>query len=88
MIMNVYAVRDSAVEGFMQPFFSQTHGAAIRSLTEAVNDPKHPFHTGAKYYALYCLGTFDDGNGILRPNDSGAPDFLIDCTQLIQKQIN
>lgn len=83
-MLNVYAVRDSAVEAFLQPFFSPTHGAAIRSLTDAANDPKHPFFTGAKYYSLYHLGTFDDLTGILERNDSPAQ-HIVDVLQLINK---
>jgi hypothetical protein len=87
MILNIYAVRDSAVEAFLQPFFSPTDGAAIRSLTEAVNDPKHPFATGPQYYALYHLGSFDDSNGVLSPLESGGPRFLLDCIQVVIKGV-
>ncbi|QCQ84852.1 nonstructural protein [Blackfly microvirus SF02] len=73
------------MEAFLQPFFSPTHGAAIRSLTEACNDPKHAFFTGAKYYSLYHLGAFDDADGRIYSNDNGPPVFLMDCVQLINK---
>jgi hypothetical protein len=85
MILNMYAVRDSAVEAFLQPFFSPTHGAAIRSLTEAVNDPAHAFHKNAKYYALYHLAGFDDASGVVHPNEALKPEFLIDCLNLLNK---
>lgn len=85
MIMNIYAVRDSAVEAFLQPFFSPTHGAAIRSLTEAVNDKDHQFNKNAKYYSLYYLGAFDDADGVIMHNESKRPDHLIDCIDLLNK---
>lgn len=52
MIIQVFAIRDSQVEAFLQPFFSPTKGAAMRSLSEAVNDPKHDFFKNAKDYSL------------------------------------
>lgn len=82
MILNIYAVRDSAVEAFLQPFFAQTHGAAIRSLTEAAKDKDHPFGKGPQYYALYYLGTFDDSNGIIAGTEARRAEHIIDCTQL------
>jgi hypothetical protein len=85
MILNIYAVRDSAVEAFLQPFFSPTHGAAIRSLTEAANDPKHPFFTGSKYYSLYHIGSFDDSIGQIIPLDPPRAEHIVDCIQLLNK---
>lgn len=85
MILNIYSVRDSAVEAFMQPFFAPTHASAIRSLQEAVNDSQHAFHKQAKYYALYHLGGFDDASGILHPPEAQKPEFLIDCVNLQNK---
>lgn len=63
MKMNIYSVRDNQVEAYLQPFFSPTHGAAIRSLTEVTNDANHTFHKHAADYSLYHIGEFDDGNG-------------------------
>lgn len=83
--MNIYAVRDSAVEAFLQPFFAPTHGSAIRSLTEAVNDKDHLFFKQPKYYSLYHLAAFDDASGVITHNDDKRPHHLIDCTQLVNK---
>lgn len=85
MILSIFSVRDSAVEAFMQPFFSPTRGAAIRSLTEVINDPKHEFHKNAKDYALYYLGTFDDANGVITPPEGVVPVPIIACIDLMNK---
>jgi len=85
MNLNIYSVRDSAVEAFMQPFFAQTHGAAIRSLTEVVNEPKHPFNAGSQYYSLYHIGSFDDTTGQIHPLDPPRAQHLVDCIQLVNK---
>lgn len=82
MIHKVYSVRDAKVEAFLQPFFSPTMGAAIRSLSEAVNDPKHEFSRHAADYSLYALGEFDDSTGYLTPID---PVLVVPCKELINK---
>lgn len=67
MIIKIFAVRDSAVEAFLQPFFSPTLGSAIRSITEVVNDPQHTFAKNPTDYALWEIGSFDDASGRLEP---------------------
>lgn len=85
MNIKIFAVRDSAVEAFLQPFFSPTKGAAIRSLTDATNDPKHDFNKNAKYFALYYLGDYDDSTGFVQLPDAGHPVFIVDCIELLNK---
>lgn len=64
MKLGVFAVYDRAAEAFMQPFYAQTIGSAIRSFTDAVNGDggiaKHP-----EDYMLSQLGEFDDNSGEL-----------------------
>lgn len=82
MILKIFSVFDSAVSAYLQPFFSPTTGAAIRSLTEACNDPKHEFYKHAKDYTLHLLGDYDDASGVIT---SGPPLHIISCVELIQK---
>lgn len=63
MILNVYSVYDSAAECYMQPFFLQSKGQAIRSFTDAVNDPSHGFSKYPDDYTLFELGSYDDSKG-------------------------
>lgn len=62
MITVICAVKDSATQAFMQPFFVAHTGLATRSFIDAVNDPskgndisRHPADMD-----LYHIGTFDD----------------------------
>lgn len=62
----VCAVRDSAMEAFLRPFFVPTTNMAARSFVDEVNRNaednamyKHPDD-----YTLYCLGEFDEETGI------------------------
>lgn len=82
MIIKIFSVRDNAVEAFLQPFFSPTSAAALRSLKEAVNDPKHDFHKHSADYALWDLGQFDDSTGMLAYSP-GGPVRLISCIDLL-----
>lgn len=71
MIIKLFSVRDSAVGAYLQPFFSPSSPAALRSLKDAVNDPKHDFHKHAADYALFELGEFDDATGMLAYSPEG-----------------
>ena len=59
MILHMFTVYDSKAEAFLQPFFSQSRGTAIRSFSEAANDEKHQFHRHAGDFTLFELGEFD-----------------------------
>lgn len=70
MIMNVYSVYDNAAEAYLQPFFTNTKGTAIRSWTELVNDKEHQFGKYPSDYVLFELGTYDDTTGALVSHDA------------------
>lgn len=57
------AVFDSAVGAFMQPFWAQSEGSAVRGFGDAVNDPKLEFGKHPQDYTLFALATFDDQTG-------------------------
>lgn len=67
MKLKIYAVYDSKIEAFNQPFYSRTRGEALRSWTDAVNRDTDPsgtnnfkLHSGD--YSLFELGEFDDSS--------------------------
>lgn len=63
MKLLMFSVYDAAVGAYLQPFFCRSVGEAIRSFSEACNDPKTGFHKNASDYCLFHLGDFDDGGG-------------------------
>lgn len=67
MKLNVYAVLDNAAGAFLPPFFMHNHAVAIRAFAQAVNDSDHQFSKSSNDYCLYCIGSFDDVNGVLIP---------------------
>jgi len=65
MKIMAYSVFDKAVDSFLPPFFVPAKGAAIRSFTDALRDPQHPFAKHHEDYVLYEVGVFDDQSGLL-----------------------
>ncbi len=63
MKLKVFSVYDSKAEAFIQPFYSQTTGTAVRSFEQAVQDPTHEFRKFAGDYTLFELGEFDQSTG-------------------------
>jgi hypothetical protein len=65
MIHKIVSVYDVKAECFAQPVFVQSHGAAVRSFGDAVNEPSKE-NNFAKYpqdFTLFALGEFDDATG-------------------------
>lgn len=63
MRLVVFTIYDRAVNGYLPPWYARSKGEAIRSFTEAVNDPTKNFGKYATDYALCELGEFDDNSG-------------------------
>jgi len=63
MLTQIFSVYDSKAEAYMQPFFFQGKGQAVRSFSDLVNDNstlcgKHP-----QDFTLFHIGEFDDATG-------------------------
>lgn len=63
MKLNVYTIYDSKAEAYLRPFFAPTKGLAIRSVSDAVNNPQENLHKYAADYTLFEVGIFDDSTG-------------------------
>lgn len=70
MIMHVFAVFDKQIGAFLPPFHCRSKGEAIRSFTEAVNDPGKTFGKYAIDYSLVSLGQWDDNTGLFTGGDA------------------
>ena len=58
MILKLYSVRDKLV-GFTGPIAMKDDKVAIRWFEAFCAQKKQQEYTEAKYYDLYCIGTFD-----------------------------
>lgn len=79
MIMYGFSVFDGAVGAYLPMFFARSKGEAVRSFTSAVQDSAHQFGKHKGDYALYLIGSFDDGSGIF---DSDAPQRVISAVEV------
>lgn len=57
--MQTFAVYDSKMNAYLQPFFATAPGVAIRHFTAAAMDPTHNFHQFAGDFTLFQLGEWD-----------------------------
>lgn len=67
MTLLVFAVYDQRVKAYMQPFFAQSKGSAMRSFIDCVNDPNHPLGKTYGDFVLFELGAWSDTSGIFEP---------------------
>lgn len=58
MIVKLYSVRDKLI-GFNPPIGFKDDKVAIRWFEAFCKQKKEQEYTEAKYYDLYCIGTFD-----------------------------
>lgn len=85
MKIQIVSVRDSAADAFMNPFFVQTTGMAIRSFRDEVN--RHAegniiaSHPGD--FELFHLGDFDQTSGLFQLFE--RPVMLIRAKDCVEK---
>lgn len=70
MMMKMFTVYDQKAEAYLQPFFANSKGVAIRMFAEAVNSQDHQFAKYPADFTLFEIGSFDDGTAL---TESFAP---------------
>lgn len=60
----VVAIKDSALNAFMQPVFTPSVGLAQRSFADEVNNRESPMSRHPEDYSLYQLGSWTDVTGL------------------------
>lgn len=63
MILKVFAVLDTKVAAYMQPFFMRTTGEAVRAFSESVNDKSTMFYKNPADFTLFHLSDYNDMTG-------------------------
>jgi hypothetical protein len=63
MVKKMFSVFDEKSDAFLQPFFLDTIGQAVRAITDCVIDSNHQFSRHPSDYTLFLLGEFDDATG-------------------------
>lgn len=84
MQMKVFAIFDSKAEVYTKPFYALSVGEALRSFTDAVNEPASPYNKHPADYTLFAIGVYDDGNAQL----DGCPHINLGCAiEMIEQPI-
>lgn len=65
MIHQVFSIRDSKADAWLQPFFSPNQATAMRSMREHLSDPSQHLAKHAEDFNLFVVGSYDDGDGTL-----------------------
>jgi len=66
MKLYIYSIKDTKI-GFMNPFYLQNDGVAIREFTNGANDnQKNAINTNPEDKELWGLGTYDDQTGEIK----------------------
>lgn len=58
-----FAVYDTKMQAFLQPFFCANVPVAIRAFSAAVNDPETNLYRWPTDYTLFQVGLYDDSTG-------------------------
>jgi hypothetical protein len=82
MKLGIFSVFDDAIKAFNAPMFMRHRGEAIRSFTQAANDPASNLMKFSKDYHLYCLGEFDDTTGTFFPLD--PPERVVSGLEVVE----
>lgn len=81
MIKLIYAIHDSAVKAYMNPFMVKAEGEAVRAFQQAVNDQTTQMSQSPEHFKLFELGTFDERRGEYKTYE---PVFVIDALALVE----
>lgn len=81
-VVQVYSVLDKAVGAFLPPFYSRAAGEAVRSFSDAVNDPAHQFNKHMLDYELCRLGSFDDVSGVF---SGSGPERVVSALECVYR---
>lgn len=82
MKKNVYAVRDSAVEIYGNPFIAINHTSAVRDFDHACRDPQSQMSVFPSDFSLWHIGTYNDDSGLI---EACPPVMIRDSISLKQE---
>lgn len=84
MILRAYSVYDNKALQYHSPFFAVNDATAIRSITDAVNDPQTNLSRHPRDFSLFLVGQWDDNSGQFMPLLPLV--HVTDCIALVAEQ--
>lgn len=79
--MKIFALNDSKLGEFGQPFFFAASGQAVRFLQDLARDSKTTVAQHPEDFRLYCLGTYSPSSGRFESLDT--PEYLAKASDLV-----
>lgn len=67
MIKEIFALFDSKAGYFKDPITVHSKGEALRSFSDAANNPESDLHKHPEDYSLHHVGHFDTSSGMVKP---------------------
>lgn len=67
MKLKLFAVHDSKVNAYMNPFVARAAGEAMRSFENAVRDPNSQISQFPADFTLFEIGLYDEETAEVRP---------------------
>lgn len=80
--MKIFALNDSKLGEFGQPFFFQASGQAVRFLQDLVRDNKTSISQHPEDFRLYLLGTYHPNTGLFE--SLTAPEYLAKASDFVE----
>ncbi|AJK28311.1 putative nonstructural protein [Eel River basin pequenovirus] len=84
MKIKIFSVYDKQAGAFLNPFFLNTEGEAVRAISDLVADPEHLFSRHPSDYVLYHHGHIDNEAGSFETFDS--PQKIISCLEIAARK--
>ena len=85
MIVYAYSIYDSKALTYSPPFFTVSHGAAVRMVMDLANDANTSVGRHPADYSLFCVGQFNDGLGLMLPAENR--ELITDCLPLVRRPV-
>lgn len=83
MLLRAYSIFDRKSLVYNTPFFTHTNAAAVRMLSDLVNDAGTNIGRHPADYVLYCIGHYSDQDAGLSPF---APlEHVVDAVALVRQ---
>ena len=84
--MKIFALNDSKLGEFGQPFFFQASGQAVRFLQDLVRDPKTSISQHPEDFRIYQLGSYSPNSGTFE--NLPAPEYLAKASDFVEEPSN
>ena len=84
MKLNIYAIKDTTVGSFMNPFYLQNDNTAIREFGNVIKyaPTENSVRRNAKDMQLFKLGEFDEETGEIR----SEVNYLVSGTNFVEEK--